>query len=423
MSLTRTLTTVQNLRGWLPLLEASREEFAAVNAATVRELVAPFEAAAKALDEEAKMVGLLEFGLVPQLVYAFDCEPISLENFPVFMSRFDMAATISFLDAAHEAGVPSSVCSTDRFILGAALKNEIPDRAFFISSSAPCDGTRIAYPIAERLLGLPACFVEAPYETGPEAARWYGGQIREVVIPFLEKTTGRPFDHDRFLAVIEESNRAYELLLDINDMYATSPSPHTSSLRGMPYFGYVTSAGHPRLTAMLELFHDDLARRMAPGAVRNQYEEKHRIFWLHVTPSYADTLWPWLEKTFGATIVATTLTATPLFEPIDTGDFDSAVEGYARQGLEMTMSMMRYTTSQLIDQTMDAFLRFRCDCIIMTQHVGCNSITAASGMIRDYFRSRDIPIFFIELDYNDSRIVPVEAIKRQLEEIIMALES
>ena len=173
-----------------------------------------------------RKAALFEFGLTPQMFYAFDCAPLCMETFPMTFTGTRREVFYDFVAAAEEAGASSEVCSTDRFILGAALRGELPsENAFFVTASAPCDGTRIAYPIMEKVLEIPTLFLESPYTYGREAARWYSGQIKAELIPFLERVTGRKFDLDRFREVIEESNRAYELMYDLYEIYSKKPTP------------------------------------------------------------------------------------------------------------------------------------------------------------------------------------------------------
>ena len=102
--------------------------------------------------------------------------------------------------------------------------------------------------------------------------------------------------------------------------------------------------------------------------------------------------------------------------PIDTRSLESMLEGIAWQGLDMTMSIMRFDTEKLIQFTLNAYEDYRCDCMIVTQHVGCQSICGIRGLLREQCRKRDIPFLFIEFDYNDDRVLAPEQMRIQIEE-------
>ena len=115
-----------------------------------------------------------------------------------------------------------------------------------------------------------------------------------------------------------------------------------------------------------------------------------------------------------SSVLASSLSATPILSPIDTADIDSMFTGYAWQGLDMTMSLMRFDTKKMIDFHMKAYHQYLCDCIIVTQHVGCNSICGAAGLMRKHFIENDIPALFLEMDYNDERIISSDPLKEQV---------
>jgi benzoyl-CoA reductase/2-hydroxyglutaryl-CoA dehydratase subunit BcrC/BadD/HgdB len=312
--------------------------------------------------------------------------------------------------------VSSDTCSTDRFIIGATLKGELPTNAFFVTSSSPCDGTRIAYPILQKTLGVPMLFLDAPFRDDQEAIRYYARQLKDELIPFVEQQTGRKFDIDRFREVVEESNRAYEFLVDTRDAYRVKPAPHHGMLRSAPYMMFMHGAGHPGTTKTLGLFSEDAAERVREGRTEGPFPEKHRVMWVHVPPTYDYELFSWMEEQCGATLVVDSLSATSVLDPIDTSSLETMLEGLAGQGLEMTMSLMRVESAELVERTLEAYDRYSCDCIITTQHVGCQSICGARGLIREACREREIPLLFIEFDYNDSRVLGPAQMRVQVEE-------
>jgi len=392
------------------------QDYAHLLAAMLDQNVDHYTDIAAAMGDQNRKVAMFEFGLVPQLFYAFDCAALCLEMFPGFYSRVDESVVYEFLEAAEEGGVPSDTCSTDRFIVGATLSGELPTNSFFVTSSAPCDGTRIAYPILQKVLDCPMLFLDAPFRNDREAANYYAGQLKDQLIPFLEEQTGRKFDIDRFREVIVESNKAYESLVDTRETYRVKPAPHYGMLRAAPYSMFIHGAGRPETTETLRLFCEDATRRVREGRTEGPFPEKHRVMWTHVPPTYDRELFPWMEENFGATLVVDSLSSTCTLEPIDTSSLESMLEGVAWQGLDMTMSIMRYESAEFIDFTMNAYDQYGCDCMITTQHVGCQSICGVRGLIREACREREIPLLFIEFDYNDDRVLAREQMRAQIED-------
>ncbi len=354
-----------------------------------------FEDIDAAMNDGSRKVAMFENGFLPPIFHAFDCVPFCLEIYATMIAGADVQTVYDFLAAAKEEGLPSDICSTDRFIFGAALRGELPDNAFFVSSTSPCDGTRIVYPMMEKLLKRPYCFVEAPYTYGKEAAGFYAKQIENRLIPFLEEVTKKRFDIDRFREAIEESNRCYQLLTDIHETQMAKPVPHQFGLRQLLLQAFMERGGDPRLTRILQEIRDDAVRRIRQGQPESPHPEKHRVLWLHAPPVYDYELWDWMEREFGACVFNASNRADPA-GPIDTTSLDTMLEGYAWQSLDIIMSVIRIDSEYLIQGTLAYYQIFKCDCVFLTQHVGCNSICGLAGVLREELRRHDIPFLFLE---------------------------
>jgi len=381
----------------------------------LNDMVVHYEEVAAAMVDPNRKVAMIQFGLMPQLFYAFGCSPLSLEFYPTFFSGLDQSVVHAFLETAEEAGLPPEVCSTDRFIVGAALNNEFPSNSLFATSSCPCDGTRIAYPIIEEILECPAIYLDAPFRHGRDAVRYYAGQLRDQLIPFMEEVTGKKLDIDRLRETITESNKAFECMLDINETYRLKPIPYSGYLRMMPFMRYIQAAGSPRVTQVLSTFRDDAIARAKEGRTQGPFEEKHRVLWIHVPTIYDPSIFEWMEEEVGAMVVAH-LSVPPILEPIDTATLDTMLEGVAWQGLDMTMSIQRVETEKFLEWTLMAYDDYDANCLFVTQHVGCQSVCGSRGMIEKVCRERDIPVLFLELDYNDSRVLSPDQARVQIEE-------
>ena len=392
------------------------QDYAHLGAAMIDNEVEHYQDIAAAMADRDRKVALFEYGMWPQLFHAFDCGTLCLEMFPSFFTRVDGKLAHEFLDAAEEAAVPSDTCSNDRFMIGAALLGELPSNSFFVTSSSPCDGTRIAYPIMRKLLDCPMLFLDAPFRDDREAIRYYAGQLKNELIPFVEEHTGRKFDIDRFREVIVESNKAYELLTDIHDTYMAKPAPHPGMLRLAAAMSFFRGAGRPGTTRALEVFREDATRRVREGCTVGPFEEKHRVMWVHVPPTYDRDLFAWMEENFGAAMVVNSASNVVMLDPVDPSSLDTMLEGVAWQGLDMTMSFMRLETQAFIDYNLRAYERYDCDCMITTQHIGCQSVCGARGLLRAQCRERDLPLLFLEFDYTDDRVLSTAKLREQIEE-------
>jgi benzoyl-CoA reductase/2-hydroxyglutaryl-CoA dehydratase subunit BcrC/BadD/HgdB len=123
-----------------------------------------------------------------------------------------------------------------------------------------------------------------------------------------------------------------------------------------------------------------------------------------------------MEENFGAMVVTQSLPATATLEPIDTSSLDTMLEGVAWQGLDMTMSLMRLASDKFVGNMLEAYNHYDCECMFVTQHVGCNSVCGSRGLIKQMCRNNDIPVLFLEFDYNDDRVLTIEQMRAQISE-------
>jgi benzoyl-CoA reductase/2-hydroxyglutaryl-CoA dehydratase subunit BcrC/BadD/HgdB len=265
-------------------------------------------------------------------------------------------------------------------------------------------------------LGCSTLYLDAPFRYDNEAVKYFARQLRDQLIPFLEDVTKAKFDLDKFREIMAEANKAYELLVEITDLIAHKPAPFTPGLRQFHHGSYFGRAGYPEFTKILEDIYILGKKKIASGKPRESFSEKLRILWGHIPPTFDPTLFTWLEEEFGATYLCNILSGSPMFEPVDTKDLDAILESLAWQGLDMTMSLMRWDSKKYVDYTVKLFDRFQCDCYITTLHPGCPTGCGSRGLITDALRSRDIPALFLEYDFLDDRVASRESVRDQLEE-------
>ena len=115
----------------LEFLSVIDDPDAKLQALGVKDSIARMEELFAAAGDRSRKVALVEFGLTPQLFYAFDCVPLCLETYPMMFTANSKDVFHEFVEKAESSGLPSDVCSTDRFIAGAALSGEFPENAFF----------------------------------------------------------------------------------------------------------------------------------------------------------------------------------------------------------------------------------------------------------------------------------------------------
>jgi len=274
-----------------------------------------------------------EFCLTPELFLAFDVYPFMGEIHTSIYSRPRQDAIAEFIDNAENSGVPPEVCSMDKVLIGAILSDEVPQPDLIVTTSAPCDSSRIGYQLMEKLFDAPMHKLDAPFTNDSDAFKYYAGQIRDL-IPVLEKLSGNKFDIDRLREIVEESNRALEYILEWDSLRRLKPSPASPSILPSVYTAVNNSFGKPRCTEYCKALYEFTRERADSGAATG---EKIRVVWQHVPPQFGDNIYRWMADEFGAVVVDDTRCGYLRQLPIDTSSLDSMLQGLARHGLNMTL--------------------------------------------------------------------------------------
>ena len=122
--------------------------------------------------------------------------------------------------------------------MGLLLSGQLPDPDFVIGTNLPCDNIVIGYQMYANLLKVPTYYSDAPYGAGMDDVEYFSGEIRRV-IAFLEEQTGKRMDYDRLKELLEESNRAAECLIEINELRKNIPCPMLG--RFLPLIPFINS--------------------------------------------------------------------------------------------------------------------------------------------------------------------------------------
>ncbi len=402
---------------FVPMLDGLRAEalpHGRLLAGGVQLLIDHYRETFRVMDERSRKICWYEFSLTPEIFLAMGVHPFLGESHPATMALGTPEVCWEYVDVAEESGVPTELCVLDKFLLGALLRRELPEADFIVTASAPCDSSRIGYQMFERLVDAPVFRLDAPADDSPQAHAYYAAEIRKL-IGFLEEQTGNRFDADRLREVCEESNRATEAVLEIFELRRARPCPHPGAVSNSLYQAMLNSLGTPAFTRYAEFLRDDAeeAVRAGRGAVAN---ERHRVLWYYTPITFDFEMNAWLEQEFDSVVLTDLLASSLRQDPIDTTSVDTMLCGLARRGLEGTMGRVRVSADKLIQRFLLDYEYFGADCVVFPGPVGCKHVWGWIGLLREVCRERGIPMCVFDVDWMDSRVRPVESIRKSLEQ-------
>ncbi len=405
-------------RALISMLEASPSDENQVIAAGLRCVNGNSERLVTAVEEGRRLVWA-HLLMTPEIFTAMDIETFSGDGYAPAMAGARPQGTAGSIDAAENAGLPTDTCSLIKANVGAILAGQMPMPELFVTQGHPCDAALAGIQMVEAQLGVPTFCLDAPIWRDDRGIDYYAQQLKGMVA-FLEEHTGQRLDQDRLKEVVEESNRAMELRLAVNELKRAVPCPVRYLLYGLAYQVYAVSAGSPEATDFLEqlLHYVEGQTKAGKGAVP---VEKIRVLWGGVPVVYGGIggiggIGGWMEQQCGAVTVKT-LQGYEGYHRIDTATYDSMMNGIAQKLLDQVMTREFHGVfDYYLDDLLRAYEEFNADCLIFPAGIGCKAVQAIIGLVKDVCREREMPMLALGVDLWDERVSPADAIKAQIEE-------
>ena len=362
----------------------------------------------------------------PEILFGMGLEPWMAEFLGIVLPMIDVSRVEGFIDAAENEGIPADVCSLPKSTLGLTLKGQMPPPIATVTSNMPCDGGMSQYALIERRLGVPTYRLDVPHDFYSErAVAYFVGELKRLIDWLHRHTPGR-MDWDRLRAVCEERNRMMELELDLWDLAAHRPAPVAAEPVYLSHLIHgVARPGTRRGTKLFRRLVRLAAKNLKEGVAAVEPERFRTALWNPPTMMCVD-LFAWAEQQWGVALIMDMLTyhRHPF---VDTSTPETMLSDLAR--IIMQGPMSRHTRGPAENFFSDLFYfyeRFDLDMIWMAGHIGCKNTQALLGMFREKCREREIPLLIIDYDLSDSRVVPPEGIRSQVDtfmETVMCAET
>ena len=166
-----------------------------------------------------------------EILYAMDLVPFMPENYSVLAAARQQV--LPFLEEAEARGISRDVCSYCRASLGMMWLEEgpygpLPRPDLVISYPHLCDPYSGWWELHARHYEAPMFNFDGPFLLKAEPQKhhleWVTRQLKDLVV-FIERTTGRRFDQDRFREAVALSARAKALAWQLQEYRKSVPSP------------------------------------------------------------------------------------------------------------------------------------------------------------------------------------------------------
>ena len=377
-------------------------------------------------------------GNLTELIRSFDCLPL-LPEINALQSGM-RGKSREYIAEAERCGHSEDVCTYVKCDIG-MLKagnvgptgTKLPEPDLLLLSYTGCYTFMKWFELLREEYKCPTVFLQIPYQgdgrLAPEHRQYIIDQIKESVIPALEKISGKKYDEERLRHYLALSAQAEDDLVAVLNSAKNTPSPIDSYFGGVYYVGPIFSAfrgtedGVSYYRALRKEVEDRVERGEGPVTPDGPLDEQKYRLVIEGPPNWTNFREFWrMFADEGAVAVASTYTKVG-------GTYDYGFRHDPNDPLGTLADYCGgcYTNINLpgrIDMLVDYIREFEADGFIINSVKSCNSFSAGQLMIlREVEKRSGVPGAFIESDLVDPRYFSAANIKNRLESYLQMLDA
>jgi benzoyl-CoA reductase subunit B len=376
-------------------------------------------------------------GNLSELILAFDMLPVYPE---INALQSGMRKTSgNYIKEAEKFGHSEDVCTYVKCDIGMMLNGnigptgkKIPDPDLLLLSYTGCFTFLKWFENLEKLYpGVPVAMLHTPYqESGkitPEMTDYMVKQLKEEVIPKMEKVSGKKLDEEKLKGILENSIQTEDLIVKIFDTTKNIPSPIDAYFAGVYYIGPInigfrgTKEAVEYYSELYKEIEKRVEKKLGPINPEGEMEEKFRLV-IEGPPNWTSFREFWkLFYDHGAVIVASSY--TKVGGVYDFGfrhnmdlPFDSLAEYCMNCYTNLNLTQRIKLLSKCVED-------YHADGLLVNSIKSCNSFSAGQLiMMRTIEENLEIPVGFIESDLVDPRYFSYSNIKNRLDSFFQMLD-
>ena len=369
-------------------------------------------------------------GNLNELIMCFDM----LNNLPEInaIQNGMRKKTGGYIMEAEKRGHSEDVCTYVKADLGMIAKGNIgpdgqklPDPDLLLLSYTGCFTFMKWFELLREQYKCETAMLHVPYQGDGQITQnmvsYVVKQIREEVIPKLERVSGVTFDIDRLRENLARSARAEEDLVWVLESAKAKPSPIDAYFGGVYYIGPIFTAfrGTEDAVEYYRLLRAEIGERLARGQgpvtpAGDMPSERYRLV-VEGPPNWTSfrDFWKMFYEE-GAVVVASTYSKVGgLYDLGFRHDPDRPLESLAEYCLGCYTNRNLPARIDLIEKYMD---EYQADGLLINSIKSCNSFSAGQLLVlREIERRTGKPGAFIESDLVDPRYFSPANIKNRLE--------
>ncbi len=318
------------------------------------------------------------------------------------------------LKKASSSWYSQDLCTFHRSASGAVEMDLFPDPAFIVCTNLACDAAQKSFYHYAVTYGIEKKYhlLDVPYDNDRDSVKYLAGQL-ERLAGSISRDTGQEIDRERFARTIELSNQFREYALKINDIrrrLTLYPQNFNGLNLILPFHGL---AGTENAVRLYRSIYRELKDLLLEQEKKGQAKKPRKILWMHLKPYYRTEIFDLIKD--GGCIVAAEEINNVYWPRLDP---EKPFESLALKMLSHPLTGKASNRIKALGEMIDSH---GIDGGILFTHWGCRQSNGSTRLIKDFFRSKKIPVLVLDGDCVDRTNSSEGQIKTRLQGFIEIL--
>lgn len=396
-----------------------------------------YDRLSKAKENNKKIVYTFVPGNVSELILSFDAIPVYPEVLALQAGMRKKSDSTIVL--AEELGHSEDVCSYVKcqvgMSMGAGVTStgiKLPPPDLLLLSYTGCFTFMKWFEVVKDMYpDVPVVMLHMPFQgenkVTPEMIEYGSKQLKEEVIPALEKVTGNKYDEEKLKAMLALSAKAEDDFSWVLNSTKNRPSPIDDFFQGVYYIGPIFNGwrGTQECCDYYSLLRKEVEERIAKGkgpvGPDGEIKEKFRFVISGIQPWVAFREHWKIFSDWGVVVVGADYTRVG-------GFYDWGYRHDPSRPLDSLSEYCMWCFGNLGPgnriKLLEGYIKDRgADGFVISSTKSCNSSSAGMlPMLRELEKRTGIPGLFIEYDLIDSRFYSYSNIKVRVDSYIQMLQ-
>jgi len=374
--------------------------------------------------EKGRKVVFMPFNFSPEIFYALDMVPVCVEVLNTMTMTLEEGIH-SYLDLSVERGLPDSMCSAQRAVVGMLEAGSIEKPDLLINGAlGGCDPNTKVFEYMGEKFDIPTLFIDVPYYHDRRSFEYYRHGFKEVV-KVLEEVSGNELDEDRLREICRLSNRASELAIEVTELKRHTPNPVPNYFNMNHLAAKLALMGTEDAIKFYETALDRCTARLKQGK-HVLPEERLRLMFMYTGFYFDNSIYSWFQEEMGVSYVLDVLIFLDHIPMIDLTSKETMLNGLADINMNLPMTRQLKGSHNLHGGWVSDLLyyveRYKGDCLVFSGHTACKQAWGVCRVVADAVQKElGVPTLRMEGDGWDSRITSMEVIQENIKEFIETL--